>query len=249
MRAWDRSYNRETHETWQVWWWSMVAHTCHGKTKNFMAKTKTSRQNKKPHGKNKIPHSKSKIALFCHGYLLLLWGTGIWFLLWSIWFCREVFGFVVRYFVFAVRFSVLPWGILFLPWGFWFCREVFCFCHEVFGFAVTVVGHRSGQNTVSTILQLFYRLQYITKWPESYYFSKFIYIFSGKTVGSLFFHLKVLLQKLVPWKDKILTESFFIAHLFTKVEDSNILDQLSSVRLKKHIANAYQVTMHGLKSL
>ena len=80
-------------------------------------------------------------------------------------------------------------------------------------------------------------------------FSKFIYIVSGKTVGSLFFHLRVLLEKLVPWKDKILTESFFIAHLFTKVEDSNILDQLSSVRLKKHIANAYQVTMHGLKSL
>ena len=118
MRAWDRSYNRETHETWQVWWWSMVAHNCHGKTKNFMAKTKTSRQNKKPPGKNKTPHSKRKIALFCRGYLLLLWGTGIWFLLWSIWFCREVFGFAVRY--------------LFLPWGFWFCRPV------------TVVGHHSG---------------------------------------------------------------------------------------------------------
>ena len=91
----------------------MVAHNCHGKTKNLTEKTKTSRQNQKPHGKNKIPHSKSKIALFCRGYLLLLW---------SIWFCREVFGFVVRYFVFAVRFLVLPWG--------------FCFCREVFGFAV-----------------------------------------------------------------------------------------------------------------
>ena len=170
MRAWDRSYNRETHETWQVWWWSMVAHNCHGKTKNFMAKAKTSRQNKKPHGKNKIPHSKSKIALFCRGYLLLLWGNGIWFLLWSIWFCREVFGFVVRYFVFAVRFLVLPWG--------------FCFCHEVFGFAVTVVGHRSGQNTVSTILQLlnFYRLQYITKWPESYFQNLFTFFLEKRWV-------------------------------------------------------------------
>ena len=180
MRAWDRSYNRETHETWQVWWWSMVAHNCHGKTKNFMAKAKTSRQNKKPHGKNKIPHSKSKIALFCRGYLLLLWGNGIWFLLWSIWFCREVFGFVVRYFVFAVRFLVLPWG--------------FCFCHEVFGFAVTVVGHRSGQNTVSTILQLFYRLQYITKWPESYFQN--LFTFFWKNGGFFIFSFESFARKI-----------------------------------------------------
>ena len=39
---------------------SMVAHFCHGKTKNFTSKTKTSRQNQKPHGKNKIPHGKTK---------------------------------------------------------------------------------------------------------------------------------------------------------------------------------------------
>ena len=39
---------------------SMVAHICHGKTKNLTAKTKTSRQNQKPHGKNKIPHGKKK---------------------------------------------------------------------------------------------------------------------------------------------------------------------------------------------
>ena len=39
---------------------SMVAHICHGKTKNFTSKTKTSRQNQKPHGKNKIPHGKTK---------------------------------------------------------------------------------------------------------------------------------------------------------------------------------------------
>ena len=122
--------------------WSMVAHNCHGETKNLTAKTKTSRQNQKPYGENKIPHgktknltatktkyltakpktlrqnqmlhSKTKIALVqCRGYLLLPWG--IWFLLWSIWFCREVFGF-------AVRFLVLLWG--------------FCFCREVFGFSV-----------------------------------------------------------------------------------------------------------------
>ena len=45
----------------------MVAHNCHGKTKNLTAKPKTSRQkqntsrqNRKPHGKNKIPHNKTK---------------------------------------------------------------------------------------------------------------------------------------------------------------------------------------------
>ena len=101
---------------------SMVAHICHGTTKNFTSKTKTSRQNQKPHGKtknltaktkyltakpktsrqkqntsrlNQIFHSKTKIAL------VLPWG----------------------FFVFAVRFSVLPWGILFLPWGCWFWSD------------------------------------------------------------------------------------------------------------------------------
>ena len=84
----------------------MVAHICHGKTKNLTAKTKTSRQNQKPHGKNKnitakpktsrqkqntsrqnqILHSKSKIAL------VLPW----------------VFAFAVRYLVFAVKYLVLP---------------------------------------------------------------------------------------------------------------------------------------------
>ena len=46
---------------------SMVAHNCHGKTKNVTAKPKTSRQkqntsrqNQKPQGKNKIPHGKTK---------------------------------------------------------------------------------------------------------------------------------------------------------------------------------------------
>ena len=117
----------------------MVAHNCHGKTKNLTAKTKTSRQNQKPHGKNKIPCGKTKnltakpntsqlrYLVFAVKYLVLLRG---------LWFCREGFGFVVKYFGFAVRF-------LFLPWGFWFCCEVFCFCREVFGFAVTVVGHRT----------------------------------------------------------------------------------------------------------
>ena len=104
-----------------------VAHNCHGKTKNCMAKTKTSQQNQKPYGKNKDLMAKTntseqkpntsqqkqtlmaKPKLFC--------------------FCCEVFGF-------AVMFLFLLWGILFLPWGFWFCHEVFCFCCEVFGFAV-----------------------------------------------------------------------------------------------------------------
>ena len=105
----------------------MVAHNCHGKTKNLTAKTKyltakpkTSRQKQKPHGKtknltakqntsrqNQILHSKNKIAL------VLPW----------------VFAFVLRYLVFAVKYLVLPWG-------FWFCRELFCFCREVFGFAM-----------------------------------------------------------------------------------------------------------------
>ena len=106
----------------------MVAHNCHGKTKNLTAKTKTSRQNQKPHGKNKIPHGKTKnltakpntsqqkqnsfgfavSICFCREVF-----QGIGFLISSIWFCREVFGFAVRF--------------LFLPWGFWFCRDVFVF--------------------------------------------------------------------------------------------------------------------------
>jgi len=46
---------------------SMVAHNCHGKTKNLTAKTKnlrakpkTSWQNQKPHGKNEKPHGNTK---------------------------------------------------------------------------------------------------------------------------------------------------------------------------------------------
>ena len=121
----------------------MVAHNCHGKTKNLThlkAKPKISRQKQKPHGKtknltakqntsrqNQILHSKNKIAL------VLPW----------------VFAFVVRYLVFAVKYLVcrevfgFAVRFLFLPWGFRFCREVFCFCREDFGFAVTVVGHRT----------------------------------------------------------------------------------------------------------
>ena len=106
----------------------MVAHNCHGKTKNLTAKTKyhtaklktsrqkqnTSQQNQILHSRNQISHGKSKYSrqkpkLF--------------------WFCCEVFGFAVRFLVlqwgilFSARFLVLPWGILFLPWGFWFCRD------------------------------------------------------------------------------------------------------------------------------
>ena len=39
---------------------SMVAHICHGKTKNLTAKTKTSRQKQKPHGKTKNLTAKTK---------------------------------------------------------------------------------------------------------------------------------------------------------------------------------------------
>ena len=108
---------------------SMVAHTCHGKTKNFTSKTKTSRQNQKPHGKNKIPHGKTKNLTakrntsqqkqnsfgfavgicFCRevfGFCCEVFGFAV--RSFTLWFCREVFGFVVRYFVFAVRFLFLP---------------------------------------------------------------------------------------------------------------------------------------------
>ena len=122
----------------------MVAHNCHGKTKNLSAKTKTSRQNQQPNGENKMPHgktknltakpntsrqnqivdqilhSKSKIALvlpwvFAFAVRYLVSTVKYLVLSWGFCFCREVF-------VFAVRFSFLPWGILFLPWGFWFCQ-------------------------------------------------------------------------------------------------------------------------------
>ena len=57
----------------------MVAHNCHGKTKNLTAKPETSRQ-------NQILHSKGEIAL------VLPW----------------VFAFAVRYLAFAVKYLVLP---------------------------------------------------------------------------------------------------------------------------------------------
>ena len=124
MRAWDGSYNRETHETLQVWWWSMVAHNCHGKTKNLTAKTKTSRQNQKPHRQkqntsqqNQILHSKSKIALglpwvFAFAMRYLFFAVGICF-------CHEVFVFAVRFFGFAVRYFVFAMTFLVLPWQLW----------------------------------------------------------------------------------------------------------------------------------
>ena len=116
---------------------SMVAHICHGTTKNFTSKTKTSRQNQKPHGKtknltaktkyltakpktsrqkqntsrqNQILHSKSKIAL------VLPW----------------VFAFAVRYLGFAVNYLVLPRGL-------WFCREGFVVRYFVFAVSFLVL--------------------------------------------------------------------------------------------------------------
>ena len=81
----------------------MVAHNCHGKTKNLTAKTKTSRQ-------NQMLHSKSKIAFnwFCRGYWLSPWGICMVFavylvLPWGLWFCRELFCFCREVFGFAVK--------------------------------------------------------------------------------------------------------------------------------------------------
>ena len=64
----------------------MVAHSCHGKTKNLTAKTKYLTAKTKTSRQNQILHGKSKIAL------VLPW----------------VFAFAVRYLVFAVKYLVLP---------------------------------------------------------------------------------------------------------------------------------------------
>ena len=117
--------------------WNMVAHNCHGKNKNIMAKPKTSRQKQNTSWQNQVLHSKSKIALvllwvfaFAVGYLVFAVRSLV--LLWGFWFCCEVFCFCREVFV----------KFLFLAWGCWFCREVFCICRdEVFGFVVTVLGH------------------------------------------------------------------------------------------------------------
>ena len=103
----------------------MVAHNCHGKTKNLTAKTKYLTAKPKTSRQNEILHSKSKIALvlpwvFAFAVRYLGFAVNYLVLPRGLWFCCE--GFVVRYFVFAVSFLVLPWG--------------FCFCGEVFGFAV-----------------------------------------------------------------------------------------------------------------
>ena len=78
----------------------MVAHNCHGETKNLTAKTKTSRQNQKPYGENKIPHGKTKNLTAKpnasqqkqNSFASVPW----------------VFAFAVRYLVFAVKYLVLP---------------------------------------------------------------------------------------------------------------------------------------------
>ena len=139
------------------------------------AKQKTSRQKQNTSQQKQHSFVLPWVFAFAVRYRYLVFAVKYLVLPWGFWFCREVFCFCCEIFGFAVRF-------LFLPWGFRFCREVFCFCHEVFGFAVTVVGHRSGQNTVSTILQLFYRLQYITKWPESYFQNLFTFFLEKRWV-------------------------------------------------------------------
>ena len=92
---------------------TMVAHNCHGKTKNLTAKTKyltakpktprqkqnTSRQNQKPHGKNKNLTAKPNTSQQKQNSFGFAKG---------IWFCHEVFGFCCEVFSFAVRSLVLP---------------------------------------------------------------------------------------------------------------------------------------------
>ena len=91
----------------------MVAHNCHGETKNLTAKTKTSRQNQKPYGENKIPHGKTKnLTATKTKYLTAKPKTSrqnqmlhsknkiALVLPW-------VFAFAVRYLVFAVKYLVL----------------------------------------------------------------------------------------------------------------------------------------------
>ena len=72
----------------------MVAHNCHGKTKNLSAKTKTSRQNQQPNGENKIPHGKTK-NLTAKPNTSQQKQNSFGFAV-GIYFCREVFVFAVR---------------------------------------------------------------------------------------------------------------------------------------------------------
>ena len=90
----------------------MVAHNCHGKTKNLMAKTKTSQQNQKPHDKNIT--AKPKYLTAKTKYLVAKPNTSLqeqnsFGFAMGICFCREVFGFAVRFLV--------------LSSGFWFCHD------------------------------------------------------------------------------------------------------------------------------
>ena len=107
MGSWHDDCNLlPIHNEWQQTRFSMVAHNCHGKTKNLTTKTKTSRQNQKPHGKNKIPHGKTKNLTAkpntsqqkqnSFGFAVVVC------------FCREVFGFCCEVFGFAVRVLVFP---------------------------------------------------------------------------------------------------------------------------------------------
>ena len=89
-----------------------MAHHCHGKKINLMAKRETSRQKEKPHGKKKNLTAKRKTsqqkerptAKFLQ--------------------CREDIIFLF--------FSLLPWGYS-------FCHESFSFCPEVFLFALRLI--------------------------------------------------------------------------------------------------------------
>ena len=77
----------------------MVAHNCHGKTKNLTAKPKTSRLKQNTSGKAKnltANPNTSQQKQNSFGFAV------------GICFCREIFGFCCEVFGFAVRSLVLP---------------------------------------------------------------------------------------------------------------------------------------------
>ena len=102
----------------------MVAHNCHGKTKNLTTKTKY--LTAKPNTSEQKQNSFGFAVGICFAVRYLAFAVKYLVLPWGLWFCREVFSFVERYFGFAMRFSVLPWGFfvfavrfLVLPWQLW----------------------------------------------------------------------------------------------------------------------------------
>ena len=87
MGSWHDDCNLlPIHNEWQQTRFSMVAHNCHGKTKNLTAKTKY--LTAKPNTSQQKQNSFGFAVVIC--------------------FCREVFGFCCEVFGFAVRVLVFP---------------------------------------------------------------------------------------------------------------------------------------------